>query len=85
MLAGEKGRSLIARMPRQRVVTESDGPFAQVDGRSLMPWSVDDAIRGLAEIWNVAEASAQQLILNNFRSVCSQPLSRDSGEARNGE
>ena len=72
MLAGEKGRALVSRMPRDRVVTESDGPFARLDGRSIMPWQVEDALRGLSEIWQVSESETQQLIVENFRRLCDQ-------------
>lgn len=72
MLAGEKGRSLVMRMPRERVVTESDGPFAQVDGKSIMPWSVEGAIRDLGLLWNLSEESAGQVIRDNFRNLCAE-------------
>jgi TatD DNase family protein len=72
MLAGEKGRALVSRMPRDRVITESDGPFARLDGRSIMPWQVEDALRGLSEIWQVSESETQQLIVENFRRLCDQ-------------
>jgi TatD DNase family protein len=78
MLAGERGRSLIARMPRERVVTESDGPFAQIDGQSIMPWSVEGAIRNLGQIWNLPEASAQQVVGDNFRLLCLESSGYDS-------
>lgn len=32
MLASKNGRTLAARMPRERVLTESDGPFAHING-----------------------------------------------------
>jgi TatD DNase family protein len=51
MLAGEKGRALAARMPRDRVLTETDGPFAQLDGRTALPWDAEQAITLLAEVW----------------------------------
>jgi TatD DNase family protein len=38
MLNTKKGRSFIERMPPERVLTESDGPFARVDERPAMPW-----------------------------------------------
>jgi TatD DNase family protein len=44
MLSNEKGRALAARMPRDRMLTESDGPFAQIDGKSLMPWRRERAL-----------------------------------------
>ena len=52
MLRGDKGRQLVLRMPRDRVLTESDGPFAQIDGRSAWPWDVAKAVESLAELWS---------------------------------
>jgi TatD DNase family protein len=72
MLAGQRGRSLVTRMPRERVVTESDGPFAQVDGKNVMPWSVEGAICHLGGLWNLSEESAEQLIRDNFRKLCAE-------------
>jgi TatD DNase family protein len=70
MLATEKGRNLAARMPPDRVLTETDGPFAQVNGRSIMPWDVEDAINRLAQIWNLSEGSAGTVLQDNFRNLC---------------
>lgn len=70
MLRGEKGRQLVARMPRDRILTESDGPFAQIDGRSVYPWEVTDAIVELANIW-VAEDDhiVEDQLLKNLRTI----------------
>jgi TatD DNase family protein len=57
-------------MPRERVLTETDGPFVQLDGRSIMPWEVKDAIRQLAEIWKVSQDSVNETVRNNFRNLC---------------
>ena len=70
MLASEKGRYLAARMPRERILTESDGPFAQFNGRSIMPWDVAEAIGQLGQIWNLSDESATQLVRNNSRNLC---------------
>jgi TatD DNase family protein len=73
MLTSERGRVLAARIPRERVLTESDGPFAQLNDAAIMPWQVEDATRSLADLWQVSEATMQQLILDNFRQLCAQP------------
>ena len=52
MLAGTKGQKLVASMPRERVLTESDGPFAQLAGRTLMPWDVPATYPVLARVWD---------------------------------
>lgn len=72
MLAGQRGQSLVRRMPRERVVTESDGPFVQVDGKSVMPWSVVGAIRDLSGLWDLSEESTGQVIRDNFRRLCAE-------------
>lgn len=69
MLAGEKGRALAARMPRDRVLTESDGPFAQLDGTAVMPWNVERAIHDLGAIWSLPEDEVQQTVDRNLRGV----------------
>lgn len=69
MLRGEKGRELAAKMPRQRVLTESDGPFAQIAGRSMLPWEVGDAIADLGTIWGLSSAAVEQQLLTNLSSL----------------
>lgn len=69
MLRSERGRALAARMPRERVLTESDGPFAQIDGKPVMPWGVDDALRTLAELWSVSAREAETAINQNLRTL----------------
>lgn len=69
MLAGEKGRQLVARMPKERVLTESDGPFAQVDRVAVMPWQVRNAVEILAEIWSSTVEEAEQTVKRNLKDI----------------
>jgi len=71
MLRSERGRALAARMPRDRVLTESDGPFAQIDGRAVMPWQVTEAARMLAELWSLSPDEAEQITHSNLRTLAS--------------
>lgn len=69
MLVGEKGCSLAAKMPRDRVLTESDGPFAQVDGRAALPWDADRAVEALAQIWSEPVDVLRGRLLHNLRRL----------------
>ncbi len=66
MLAGGKGRALVAQMPRDRVLTETDGPFAQIDGRPALPWEVDGALVALAELWDEPSPSLREKLDDNL-------------------
>ena len=57
---------LTRRMPRARVLTESDGPFARIGGRSIFPWEVDVAVDGLAQCWGSEPASVEQVLRGNL-------------------
>jgi TatD DNase family protein len=78
MLGSDKGRALAARMPRDRVLTESDGPFAQVEGRPAFPWDVEQAVYALAEVWAEPLSTVRDRLMANFRRLVSQPSEPDS-------
>lgn len=69
MLRGKKGRDLAAEMPRDRVLTESDGPFARLGERPLFPWDVSQAVTILSEIWDIDANAAGRLVHSNFRNL----------------
>lgn len=65
MLAGAKGRSLVAKMPRDRVLLETDGPFTQFQKSGLRPWDVTISCRLLAEVWTEELGVAERQISEN--------------------
>ena len=69
MLAGEKGRALAAKMPRDRVLTETDGPFAQLEGRAALPWDVERALALLADVWAEPEVVVRERLAANLRHL----------------
>jgi TatD DNase family protein len=69
MLASGRGRELAARMPHERVLTESDGPFAKLNGAAVMPWHVEGALGELSQIWSMPREEVDQNIHRNLRSL----------------
>jgi TatD DNase family protein len=79
MFVSEQGRKLIARIPRDRILTESDGPFVAVSGRPAEPADVVLVGRYLAAEWSVDERAVQAQIIANFKAL--RGTLRDEGEA----
>ena len=69
MLRGSKGQELTRRMPRDRILTESDGPFARIDDRAVWPWEADAAVRILADIWEQQVSEIERRLLANLAEV----------------
>lgn len=66
MLRTEKGLKTIAALPRERVLTESDGPFAKLRGRSAGPADMRWLVSELARIWSIGPDDARLQIYNNL-------------------
>ncbi len=71
MLRSAKGLRLLELMPRDRVLTESDGPFAQDRGVPIRPWEIDVAVGVIAEVWGTTIAGASQQLDENFKRLTS--------------
>lgn len=66
MLAGERGRGLTSKMPRDRILTETDAPFARVNDLQLQPWDVESAVGALGELWGVTPADTVASLKSNL-------------------
>ncbi|MCY4007215.1 MAG: TatD family hydrolase [Rhodobacteraceae bacterium] len=75
MLAGERGRKLVSQMPRERVLTETDGPFAIFESHSLFPWDVAVAETGLAELWQIGRDDVRCILHENLSRLTKQAAS----------
>jgi TatD DNase family protein len=69
MMAGAKGRALAAAMPRNRILTETDGPFAEIGGRPLKPTDAAAAERDLSGLWNLPLIETQSRLKETFRTL----------------
>ena len=69
MLASQSGRERASAMPRDRVLTETDGPFGTSRRRALEPAEVGGAIRVLAGMWGMDETETASTVFANFRRL----------------
>lgn len=69
MFDSANGRALAAAMPRDRVVPESDGPFAKVAGKAIMPWSALQTAQGLAPLWGESPEETAEALARNGRAL----------------
>ena len=69
MLRGAKGRQLATRMPIDRVLIESDGPFARVDGRPAWPWEAVNAVPDLANLWQMDVGACERQLMTNLAAM----------------
>jgi len=80
MLQSANGRKLVAHMPYDRVVPESDGPFAKVGGVPVMPWEAMGVAIGAAAAWQTSVPDAKATLRENGLRLISmmgaQPVSR---------
>lgn len=69
MLASDKGRKLVVEMPRERLLTESDGPFAQIGKLPAFPWDLGVAELALADLWGESLGFVKRTLNENLRRL----------------
>lgn len=72
MLKSNNGRRLAASMPRDRVITETDGPFAKVNSAQLEPTDSWLAVEQLAVMWRQSKSTTVSSLKNNLRELLLQ-------------
>lgn len=69
MVGSHKGQALISRMPVDRVITETDGPFVKNGADPATPRNTQLVIEGLAKLWRVSPDEAKETVFANFRRL----------------
>lgn len=69
MLMSKKGRDLIKRIPSEKLLSESDGPFINVRGKAIIPADIQLVEDGLAKLWGRTTASVRSTVADNFRRM----------------
>jgi TatD DNase family protein len=69
MLRTDKGRQTIAALPPDRILTESDGPFAKTKGREAAPGDIRWLVTELAKRWRTDPARVGQVIHGNLATL----------------
>lgn len=71
MLTSARAKKVISWIPQDRILLETDGPFAKVAGNILFPSSVGTVTEYLAEIWFKNKASIIEQLSANLRCLTS--------------
>ena len=66
MIRSRSAQRLAAEMPRDRVLTETDGPFVTVGSRPAIPGDVAGVVDWLARMWKISREEARQVIVVNL-------------------
>jgi TatD DNase family protein len=69
MLNSEKASALVRTLPVERMLTETDGPFTEVDGRPSKPTDVASTLPSLAAFIGLPASNLAETIKDNLRRL----------------
>jgi len=69
MLKSARGISRFLAIPKDRIVTESDGPFITDNKSPSSPLNISDTVSTIANIWKESTTYADQQIVNNLNMI----------------
>ncbi len=77
MLKSPRAKALLPSLPFERLLTETDGPFTEVDGRPSRPGDVAGTVLQLASLYQETPERCQRQILANLRRLVSADPAAD--------
>jgi TatD DNase family protein len=69
MILSKSGLEIIRHIPKQNILTESDGPFIEIDNRKIEPKDISLVLVYLANLWNVSTEDVERIVYNNFKAI----------------
>lgn len=72
MTRSDRGQALIASLPANRLLVETDGPFTKINGRPSEPHDVHVVEEALGRVRGVSIQAISNTISSNLRSLLSQ-------------
>lgn len=69
MAKTKKGQSLISQIAKNRILTETDGPFTKTANRVSQPSDVNQTLIELAKTWKMDMEAAKEQIYSNFKDL----------------
>ena len=69
MLNSRNGQLLAKIIPREKILTETDGPFITIDDEPVRPGYIPQTVSKMAELLNVEKDELQKKIFENFQTL----------------
>lgn len=69
MIKSKAGQKIISRIPPAQILTETDGPFLDINNRPADPQDINSVIEYLGTVWKVDSSKANSIISNNIISA----------------
>lgn len=76
MTRSTTGRKIINKIPRDRLLTETDGPFVMVRGRPARAGDVEAVVSFIAGLWQCADGEVALQIAKNFKEITKSSILR---------
>jgi TatD DNase family protein len=71
MIKSPRGCRLLAEIPDDRILTETDGPFVERDGESIGPGDVRQVLEAIAKLRGLDPKQVQAQVVNNLTRLLS--------------
>ena len=75
MIKSKNGQKIIEKIPVDRILTESDGPYVKTKGKPAEPKDVRLVIEHLKIVWNKSFDEIDQIVRRNFKNIIDDLIS----------
>lgn len=74
MLNTRRGSGMVLQIPRNRLLSETDAPFAKMKGKVLMPWDARAVLQKISLLWGVSIGEVEETLYDNYLTLAGLEL-----------
>ena len=72
MLRSRQGKKIIRALKPEQVLTETDGPYIELNGTAAVPSNITAVVNSLSSLWNKSLVETMDILTQNYeRATCS--------------
>lgn len=71
MLTSTRAKNVISWLPKDRILLETDGPFAKMKGKVLYPSDATIVIPYMVELWGLPHHEVKNILIDNLKDLVS--------------
>ena len=69
MIKSKNGMDIISKIPLDRLLTESDGPFIQINQKPIHPWDIKEVLTYISVTRQLSYIDVERQVKNNFYNL----------------
>lgn len=74
MVNSNKGKNIVKKIPVDRLLLESDGPFIKINNKPIRPSDLNEVVKSISAIHSISQIKMKEILYKNYKNLMTSDL-----------